>query len=298
MKLIDRIFLVTVVTFFLSGCGEEHKVVGPTGVAYGYKEFWKDENFNNKPDFGEPYEDQNQNAKYDVSHDFKLYELDPKTGLYKVDENHMPVLFTGTVIARFQGGQPMYERHFKDGIKHGQYLRWSSDGVKVLESSYYMGELHGEYTEWNPHPVDDKKAKITIKPPAKDKEGFPVPRSVSEAISIAENKFANAEPSKQAELKREWIEEQYMNGEFKVYNWAETQALTRAIFKDHPSEESNKWLIHAYKTVANGTFHKKIEAYYDKGVKIEKWIYFDEKGAKTHEVTYENGIVVKSELKQ
>lgn len=290
--------ILLLITLLFTAC-DEVKIVPPNQVVWGYKEFWKDENFNKKPDIGEPYEDQNLNQVYDLKHDFRLYELNPDTGLYKIDENNKPVLFTGTVVATFPGGQKYYERNYKDGVLHGRSQRWTKDGIRVLDSNYFEGQLDGEYTEWYGFPVESDRDPSPEKAPATDKDGHPVPRNVTQAIRVAQMKFTDEKSKeKREEKRREWIMDQYRSGSFKVRSWGESKSLARAVFADYPSHESNMWMVHAFKSVAGGEFYLKKKAFYSKGVKVDKWSAFDEKGETMYEETYEDGILIKRELKQ
>ena len=284
--------------FQLVGC-EEQKIVTSKNVAFGYKEFWKDDNFNGKPDLGESFEDQNNNLQFDRNHNFLLYELDPKTGLYLFDENNNPVLFTGTVNKYFIGGQKMYERNYLNGLLHGKLKRWTSMGILILECSYFNGQYDGRCIEWYPFPVDPEKKKRTPKPEEFDGDGFRVPRGITEAITTAAAKFKDVTPTKERKKQiREWILDQYQTGSFKVYNWGECVSLARATQENHPTHESNLWMIHAFKSVAKGEFYRKKESYYKLGEKVDKWAAYDPEGEQMWEEKYEGGLLVERTMKQ
>lgn len=56
--------------------------------------------------------------------------------------------FTGTAIGFFPNGRKSKQATYKNGIKHGQDLKWFPDGMLSYEANYVKGQREGTVTTW------------------------------------------------------------------------------------------------------------------------------------------------------
>ena len=59
--------------------------------------------------------------------------------------------FTGKVVSRYENGQKMTERKYKDGKRDGKWVTWFVNGQKQGEENWKAGEPDGKWVKWYPN---------------------------------------------------------------------------------------------------------------------------------------------------
>ena len=76
-------------------------------------------------------------------------------------EINSEVGFTGKYVKKYENGQKLVERHYKDGKLEGLYTEWYDNGQKWSESNYKGGKREGLETWW--YGNGQKKSEVNYK---------------------------------------------------------------------------------------------------------------------------------------
>lgn len=73
------------------------------------------------------------------------YEDDVKKAIYTIKNG----VENGSVEFYYPTTEIMEQGNFKDGLKHGKWVRWSEKGNKLAEANYNKGKKDGAWLIWD-----------------------------------------------------------------------------------------------------------------------------------------------------
>ena len=96
--------------------------------------------------------------------------------------------FTGKAKTEYKNGNPHIEAQFKNGLFHGLYQMWDSEGRLIYKGKYKNGLEHGIHLYWedtqNPYKNMLKYKLKYVKGVLKNKTAIPQPKSDLEIAQL------------------------------------------------------------------------------------------------------------------
>ena len=147
-----NIYLITILTLFISNCGEkvreeitERFVNGDKKLLVKYKGEGGDEVVVERITYSESGDTLLLEKPLEKIF-MKRFYFD---GLLKFEKNYKDEKMDGKYINYYENGKKESEVFYKDGELDGKYIGWYENGKKRIEKHYKNGLKEGPWTEWS-----------------------------------------------------------------------------------------------------------------------------------------------------